>query len=144
MAKELWKDIRGYEGFYQISNRGRIRSIAVRRYLGKYQRMEIIKREKIMTPTDNGHGYLVVHLKANNNRKVSYIHRLVAEHFIDNPENKPEVNHKDYNRHNNDVNNLEWVSRQENVNYSIERTRQGIKKRWERYRANCAISNTTS
>ena len=100
--QEIFKDIKGYRGFYKISNKGRVRSTG-----------------GILTPTDNGKGYLIIGLCKNGKRKNFYIHRLVAEAFIDNPEKKPVVNHKDYNTRNNDVNNLEWVTQKDNINHSI-------------------------
>lgn len=144
MGKEIWKDIKGYEGFYQVSSCGRIRSLAFRRYIGKDKHIEIIRREKIMKLSSNKYGYLIVQLKSINSSRTCYVHRIVAEHFISNPNNKPEVNHKDFDKHNNSINNLEWATRHENINYSKERVREAQRKRWERYRANRAISNTTS
>lgn len=103
---ELWKDIKGYEGRYRVSNKGRI---------SNYNR--------ILTPTDNGHGYLIIGLCKDGKKTNFYIHRLVAMAFIDNPENKPVVNHKDYNAKNNNFNNLEWVTQKENIAYSINNMR---------------------
>lgn len=69
--------------------------------------------------TDNGNGYLIVSLRVRGKRKNHYIHRLVAETFIDNPLNKKEVNHIDFNKRNNNASNLEWATRQENIDHSI-------------------------
>lgn len=104
--QETFKDIKGYRGLYKISNKGKVRSTG-----------------GILTPTDNGKGYLIIGLCKNGKRKNFYIHRLVAEAFIDNPEKKPVVNHKDYNTRNNDVNNLEWVTQKENIAHSINNMR---------------------
>lgn len=104
--QEIFKDIKGYRGLYKISNKGRVRSTG-----------------GILTPTDNGKGYLIIGLCKDGKRKNFYIHRLVAEAFIDNPEKKPVVNHKDYNTRNNDVNNLEWVTQKENIAHSINNMR---------------------
>lgn len=73
-----------------------------------------------MTPTDNGYGYLIVGLSKNGKRKNFYLHRLVAEAFIPNPENKPEVNHKKGNKYDNRACNLEWVTRSENQIHAKE------------------------
>lgn len=101
--QEIWKDIVGYEGLYQVSNMGRVRSL---------------KRNIILKPTSdmNGKGYYFVNLKRGNPKK---IHRLVAKAFIPNPDNKPEVNHIDGNTKNNKIDNLEWCTHQENcVHYT--------------------------
>ena len=121
---EEWKDIKGFEGIFKISNLGRIKSLA--RYVGDY-RGKRLKREKILKPSDNGNGYLVLKVNTDNGKgktKVFYVHRLVAEHFIPNPLNKKYVNHLDFNKYNNVCTNLEWCSQQENVIYSKERMRK--------------------
>ena len=79
---EEWRDVVGYEGFYQVSNKGRVKSLH-------------FKNEKILTATLNNVGYLLVTLCKNGTHKNVSIHSLVAKAFIPNPENKPEVNHKD-------------------------------------------------
>ena len=94
--KEIWKDIKDYEGHYQVSNWGRIKSIK----FGK----EIILKQNIRR------GYYYVCLSKNGIAKNYFIHRLVAEAFLDNPNNYPCVNHKDENKLNNNVENLEWCS----------------------------------
>ena len=78
---------------------------------------------KVLTPTDNGYGYLVVHLR-DTHRVSRYVHRLVAEAFIDNPNMLPVVNHLDHNKTNNAVDNLEWTTQKENVIYSADRMRK--------------------
>lgn len=116
MANEIWKDIEGFEGFYQVSNIGNVKSIAVRRSL--HGVIHIINREKMMKPYDNGNGYLMVCLRANGNRTPIAVHRLVALAFLNHDQSKDVVNHKDRNTHNNNVENLEWVTTKENVNWS--------------------------
>ena len=107
--KEVWKDIKDYEGKYQISNLGRVRSLIYKNNAnGKiYSRIKILKAFK-----DNK-GYKRIYLKMWK-RKNAQIHRLVAQAFIENPNNKPQINHKDKNKENNNVNNLEWVTNSEN------------------------------
>ena len=117
---ETWKDIPGYEGWYQVSNLGNVRSVD--RMIEQWSRYgHTITRNlkgKMITSTDNGNGYKIVGLKKNQVVDSRYVHRLVAEAFIPNPDGKLEINHKDFNKANNSVDNLEWVTRVENVNYS--------------------------
>ena len=118
MKEEIWKDIQGYEGLYMVSNLGRVKSLNYHR-TGK---------ERIMKPSDNGHGYLFVVLCKDGKDKNCRINRLVAQAFLPNPNNLPEVNHKDENPKNNRVENLEWCSRQYNVDYSLSKAVIGIDK----------------
>lgn len=106
---EIWKDIKDYEGLYWVSNLGRVKS-----------------KRKILKPI-NGE-YLKVGLSKNGKQKTFTIHRLVAQEFVNNPKNKPQVNHKDENKHNNNSNNLEWVTFQENMNYGTKQDRESIIK----------------
>lgn len=114
---EEWKDIEGYEGLYQVSNLGR-----VKRSKGKYMKSERILMLFINTP-----GYLQVMLCKNNKCKKFTVHRLVANAFIPNPENKPQVNHIDEDKTNNKVSNLEWVTAKENVNHGTRNERSSKK-----------------
>ncbi len=99
LENEKWLPIKDYEGGYQVSDHGRIR--------GKFGLRKI---------TDNGAGYKNVSLKKQGcKQKVVYVHRLTAQHFITNPDNLPQVNHKDGNKSNNHVDNLEWVSPSQNI-----------------------------
>lgn len=101
---EIWKDCKGYEGLYQVSNLGRVWTIRSQRYL---------------KGSPDKDGYLRVHLTAKNGKvKLEKIHRLVALAFIDNPNHYPVVNHKDENKQNNKVDNLEWCSVAYNTQYS--------------------------
>ena len=115
--QEIFKDIKGYEGLYKISNKGRVKALTA--WSGNYYKAKYINKEKILTPTDNGKGYLIIGLCKRGKRKNFYIHRLVAEAFIKNPNNLPQVNHIDYDKTNNNVNNLEWISQAENIKYSV-------------------------
>lgn len=108
MEKEIWKDINGYEGYYQISNLGRIK--AMKRKVSDRQ----TRNEKVKKCVLHRSGYMKCLLYKGNKYKSKLIHRLVAEAFIFNPENKPQVNHIDSNRTNNVVDNLEWCSSSEN------------------------------
>ena len=109
---EEWKNIKGYEGLYQVSNFGRVKSLNYHR-TGK---------EVLMKPgrfvMKSGNAYYGVKLYKDSKMNVKLVHRLVAEAFIPNPENKPEVNHIDGNPSNNRVDNLEWVTRSENIKHS--------------------------
>ena len=111
---EIWRDIEGYEGLYQISNKGR-----VKRLLGP--------SERILRPWDNGYGYMIIGLCKNGIRKRIKVHRLVAIAFIPNPDNKPQVNHKDENKKNNCVENLEWMTCRDNINYGTRTERTSRK-----------------
>lgn len=122
--EEMWKDIPGYEGFYQASSLGQVRSIDRERVdkLGRKFRVKG-KIRKLATSED---GYLEVDLNCNGVVKYVRVHRLVALTFIANPENKPEVNHKDGNKKNNNIHNLEWATTAENIRHAIH---TGLKDR---------------
>ena len=116
---ELWKDVEGYEGKYQVSNLGRVKSLNFRN----------TNTSKIMSLNDNGYGYLVVSLRKDGKRESKYVHRLVAQAFIENKENKPQVNHIDEDKRNNCVDNLEWVTGSENINHGTRNIRDGLNKK---------------
>lgn len=127
--KEQWKPIKDYEGIYEVSNFGRVRSVD--RICGKMPRgFDRNIKGKLMNPTDNGHGYMVIQLKKNGTRKTAYIHRLVAEAFLKKPEGCNVVDHIDYDTKNNNVNNLQWCTQKENVRRSSwKRRKQNTKYR---------------
>lgn len=102
--EEIWKDIEGYEGLYQISNLGRI-------WTTKYKRFKNPTKCK---------GYLQIGLSKNKKRKMYKVHRLVAIAFVSNPNNKPYINHIDGNKSNNRADNLEWVTQSENVSHAYK------------------------
>ena len=108
---ETWKDIPKYEGLYQVSNLGNVKSLE--RPVNDNGGIKIIK-ERILKKQKHYHGYLYVVL----NNKKKYIHRLVAQTFLDNPNNYKEINHKDGNKQNNVYSNLEWCTRSQNVKHS--------------------------
>ena len=114
--KEIWKDIKNYEGMYQISNFGNVKTLS-RIIYGKNGKITNKISEKILKPIKSKNNYLQVILYKNNKKKNFYIHKLVAIYFIDNPENKKEVNHIDRNTNNNHVSNLEWVTSKENMKH---------------------------
>lgn len=121
MTEEIWKDIEGYEGGYQVSNLGRVRS--VERFIKfKQNGKEVVKRykSKILQPYRDKDGYLRVLLSYGGKRKNDFIHRFVAQAFIVNPENKPQVNHINTIKEDNRVENLEWVTCLENIRHKWE------------------------
>lgn len=105
----MWKDIKGYEGLYQVSDDGHVRRV-------KAHEPKILKNREGL--------YYTVSLSQNGKKKSFSIHRLVAEHFLDKPEGKAEVNHKDGNKLNNNVENLEWVSQKQNQDHAIEKLKK--------------------
>lgn len=114
---EEWKAIPGYE-YYQISSLGRIKTSD--RKVNSIQGTRTVKGQ-IKQPTDNGNGYLIISLNKDGRRKNFYVHRLVAEAFLEKGPEDTVVNHKDYNTKNNNVDNLEWCTTKENVLYSADR-----------------------
>ncbi|MGN1298135.1 MAG: NUMOD4 domain-containing protein [Clostridia bacterium] len=122
--EEVWKDIDGYEGLYQVSNLGRVKSFD--RYVKNKMSNKNIKKGRVLRPCVSKYGYLNVNLVKNTKGKTSAIHRLVAIAFIENPENKLCVNHIDGNKKNNNVYNLEWVTHSEN---NIHAIKTGLRKK---------------
>ena len=114
--QEIWKDVIGYEGKYQISNLGNVKSLKSFDLNGK----------PIILKTHDVRGYVAVNLYQNNKIENALVHRLVAIHFIPNENNYKEVNHKDENKRNNCVDNLEWCTHKYNMNYATQRIRHGI------------------
>lgn len=102
------KDIKGYEGLYAITSCGKVYSY---------------KRKRFLRPFDNGLGYLKVFLCKDGKKKQYYLHRLVAEAYLENPNNYPQVNHRDENKSNNCVNNLEFCTVEYNANFGTRNER---------------------
>lgn len=109
---ELWKPVKHYEGLYEISNLGRLKSLDTFKHKGKIKNIRLDKD-----------GYYIATLNKQTKQQTVKIHRLVAEAFIPNPNNFPQVNHKDENKQNNCVDNLEWCTQQYNMCYGSFRAR---------------------
>jgi predicted XRE-type DNA-binding protein len=105
---EIWKDVKGYEDYYSVSNTGKI--------LSK-------RKNKLLSFGDNGRGYLFVNFYNEKGIKRFYVHRIIALSFLDNKENKTQVNHKDCNKSNNNIDNLEWNTADENIKHAVKNKR---------------------
>ena len=112
--KEIWKDVVGYEGYYEVSNQGRVRRLYRQRWKACVPKTHEKEKELAQWKVNR---YPTVVLKKNGDKKFMSVHRLVAMAFLTNPKNLPEVNHKDETRDNNRVENLEWCTRKYNINY---------------------------
>ena len=117
MTEEIWKPVVGYEGLYEVSSYGRVRS------LDRYDSRNHFCKGKILKLQTAGRGYLSVELSSNGKTKKFLVHRLVAEAFITNPDNLPEVNHINEDKTNNRVDNLEFCNHKYNVNYGTRTDR---------------------
>jgi hypothetical protein len=117
---EEWRPIPAYEGLYEVSNLGRVKSL--RRTVKRGISYNTVP-ERILKPFPHRDGYELVKLCKNSNEKTVKVHRLVAESFLNNPRDLPEVNHKDENKGNNNSDNLEWCTRCYNNNYGTRKER---------------------
>lgn len=118
--KEMWKDVSGYEGLYQVSSFGNVRSLDREIIMNGGK---ITRRKGKMKKTSITRGYPIIGLSKDGKAKKYLVSRLVAIHFIENAENKPEVNHVDENKENNHFSNLEWVTAKENANHGTRNKR---------------------
>ena len=125
-TKEEWKAIQGYEGIYEVSNFGNVRSLP--RYKRGNFDSKVFIEGKTIKQVKNNRGYYIVQLSKNNKVKNFSVHRLVAEAFIPNPNNFPQVNHKDEDKSNNRVSNLEWMTLKRNINYGTRNKRMALTK----------------
>lgn len=107
MAEEPleWRDVKGFEGIYRVSNKGQVQNVLTDTILKQYE---------------NRGGYLKVYLYKNHQRKILSVHRVVCEAFKDNPNNYPQVNHLNMNKHDNRLENLEWCNQSQNLKHSFE------------------------
>ena len=140
--EEIWKDIKSYEGLYQISNTGKIKSLE--RYKDNHSKKQLVK-EKIRRQIISKTGYYTCMLTKNGNLKLFKVHRIVAEAFIPNPNNYPIINHIDGNKLNNNVSNLEWCSYSHNEKedyklgliknntYGLKKYTDNLKKKIKQY-----------
>ena len=122
MEKEVFRDVLGYEGLYQVSNYGRVKSLERKNifYCGlRKERLERPTKEKILNYNKSNRGYLQVCLTKDGKSKTYTVHRLVAKAFLPNLKNKKQVNHIDGNKENNSIDNLEWVTSSENNKHAF-------------------------
>ena len=124
MKNEEWRDVVGYEGRYQVSSMGRVKSLERKDCLGR------TIKERILKPSPTKYGYLVVSLYAGGKTKNVTVHRLVCEAFHENPDNKPQINHLNEDKTDNRACNLEWCTCKQNINHGSrnERAAKGIAK----------------
>ena len=117
MKNEEWRDVVGYEGLYQVSDQGRVKSLERKNCLGR------TVKERILKSRTNRYGYMEVNLCAGGKRKVFAVHRLVCQAFHENLDNKPQVNHLNEDKKDNRACNLEWCTCKENNNHGTRNVR---------------------
>lgn len=127
---EEWRDIKGYEGLYQVSNKGRVKSLIKETSLGNRIK---VHPEKILKPSVGKRGYWVVGLSKNGKTLTKTLHRLLADAFIPNPDNKPFIDHIDTDKLNCAIENLRWVTSKENTNNprTLVNMKRATKMAWE-------------
>lgn len=127
--EEVWKDVVGYEGYYQVSNLGRCRSLdrCINHPISKNGKKMLNGR--ILSLCKCGSGYLMASFSLDGKRKFEMVHRIVAKAFLPNPDNLPEINHIDEDKTNNCVDNLEWCTSKYNANYGARNAKAGEKHR---------------
>jgi len=117
---EIWKDIEQYKGFYQISNQGRVRSLdRILEHINPLTGGNVVRKGKVLKQRVLSCGYSYINLCVNDTRRHYRVHRLVALAFIPNPNNKPQINHKNGVKTDNRVHNLEWATSSENILHSF-------------------------
>ena len=131
MENEIWKPIKDYEGLYEVSNLGRVKSLE-RKVAHPIVKEKTIK-EKLLKYNTDKNGYLYVTLYKDGKSKSLKIHRLVAIAFISNPDNKPDIDHINTNKADNRVDNLRWVTKEENMNNPLTKEKQKINTSGERH-----------
>lgn len=139
---EVWRSVKGYEGLYEVSNLGQVRSLD-RRTLSRYGATKL-QRGRVLKPQRTYTRYLTVCLSGHKRTRNFYIHRLVLIAFTPNPDNKPYCNHKDADPRNNIVTNLEWVTPAENMAHAQARGVLGVKKRTHCIRGHLRTPETLS
>lgn len=117
--QEIWKDVVGFEGLYKVSNFGNVMGMGKSWVCGMYNKIRT-KPKSILPKSTNTSGYHQIWLSKNKNGKNYRVHRLVAEAFLENPENKKDINHKNGNKTDNGLDNLEWCTRSENVLHAFK------------------------
>ena len=126
MKNEIWKSVEGYEGLYQVSSYGRVRSLD--RMVINSDGVKRLFKGRILKPNKVRNGYLKIQLSKSGKVNGALIHRLVAQSFIQNPDNLPIINHKDENKTDNHVENLEWCDSKYNTNYGTAIQRSAEKR----------------
>jgi len=129
IEKEIWKDIPDFEGLYQVSNFGRIKSLERKEFMARNNCYKV-RKGRVLKTTVHAHGYERVRLYKNGKGKNIFVHRLVAIAFIKNPNNHPIINHIDEVRLNNHVSNLEWCTHSYNATYKGAKERN-LKNVWK-------------
>lgn len=124
MQNEIWKPVRGYEGRYEVSDIGSIRSLDFTFKSPRNRNKLCIHKGRMLRLHDNGRGYKTIMLRKDGQSKRHYIHRIVLESFIDNPRNLPQVNHINLDKSFNALCNLEWCSRMDNIRHAIKNGRK--------------------
>jgi hypothetical protein len=114
--QEIWKPIPGWDGYYEISNLGNV----MRCYRIVFKPRRLKYKSQIIKPWKDRNGYLLVTLRRLDERRHMQVHRIVATVFIDNPDNKPQINHNDCNKTNNIYSNLQWVTQNENMKHASD------------------------